>query len=339
MSLLLIPAYGLAATHIVPDHQPSIAQAIAAAADGDSILLRAGVYHEHSLVIAKSLCIRGETGSQSGVTIDADSEGRVFTAESGDWTFVLEDLTITGGNATEGSGGHGGGADLRCPSEFHNVAIVGNSAFWDGGGVYFGVETSGEFSSCIIEGNHAGRDGGGIYSHDTHFASPIMMSHCLISNNTVQGDGGGLHINSGIRLQNCTIVGNAATNGAGVYIWFSGDSPSVPAFTQCIIYDNQGEGIDCASCVALLACNDVFGNENGDYVGFAMSPEGSSGNFSADPRFCGSSGREFFLKDDSPCAEGMHPDGWACDQIGAYGLDCEGTPVQPTAWSTLKRMY
>lgn len=384
---------GIAAI-VVPDDQPSIAQAIAAATDGDSILLRGGVYFEHSLVIAKSLYISGESGSRSNVVIDARSEGRIFFGEYGDWVFRLENLTLTGGLASSEIGGIGGAVEIHCPGEFRNVVIIGNSAHWgaggiwsgrslylvdsvikdnnalyqglsgstgglflegqchlqdvlienntsanDCGGVCLGSALEGELSSCTITNNHAGRDAGGVYSYDTHVFHSLIMTDCLISNNSAGRNGGGVYINSDLAVVRCTIVNNTAENGAGLYLYYIWDYPSIPALSQNIVFGNNGVGVDCVGCVAVLGCNDVYGNSLSDYRGFASDPNSSGGNFSADPQFCGFSSNDFTLESDSPCAEGMHPTDDDCGRIGAFPIGCSGTATRESTWSYLKSLY
>jgi hypothetical protein len=68
--------------------------------------------------------------------------------------------------------------------------------------------------------------------------------------------------------------------------------------------------------------------------------EGSHGNFSADPLFCGSAAGHVHLMPDSPCLTAP-----SCGLIGALGEGCTsatgvaGQPVEETSWGAVKSMF
>jgi hypothetical protein len=70
----------------------------------------------------------------------------------------------------------------------------------------------------------------------------------------------------------------------------------------------------------VLACCDVFGNVDGDYLGMD-DPTGQNGNISADPYFCDAESGIFTLAQYSPCLPEHNDCGVL---IGAYGEGCEG---------------
>ena len=94
---------------------------------------------------------------------------------------------------------------------------------------------------------------------------------------------------------------------------------------------------DAAS--ATLACCDVYGNAGGDWIGCIADQYGTSGDFSAGPKFCDSNSGNFMLCENSPCASGHHPQGADCGLIGASGVGCGPTAVECTTWGRIKAVF
>lgn len=62
------------------------------------------------------------------------------------------------------------------------------------------------------------------------------------------------------------------------------------------------------------------------------------GNFSADPLFCGVG--NYYIREDSPCAPGNHPDGYNyCGQIGPLPVGCGTVKTKSATWGEVKAMY
>lgn len=76
-----------------------------------------------------------------------------------------------------------------------------------------------------------------------------------------------------------------------------------------------------------VICSNIYGNMGGDWVGSIAGQNGSGGNMSEDPLFCGDLNPEatLTLASDSPCAEDANP---ACGQIGALGVGCVVSGVE-----------
>ena len=78
----------------------TVADAIAAASDGDTIIVTGGadnIQTESNIIVNKSLTIQGD----GDATIDAAGASRVFTVDNGTSNIInvaIEELTITGGN-------------------------------------------------------------------------------------------------------------------------------------------------------------------------------------------------------------------------------------------------
>ena len=220
--LIRIDSGGL--TLRVPEDHLSIAEAIDAAVDGDTIEIAAGTYLEHSLECSKSIAVLGATNPDGSpaVTIDAQQQGRVLLLEGGGASppglpglMVLENLVITGGD---------GGIRIRgCRPIIRNCTITQNaSAIAPGGGVL--ASNAGEgtpwnqthpvFIDCLISGNSAG-DTAGVSISDDGFGQgcSATLGNCIITDNTpLQGGIGGIH-NAGIG--SVTLVGSIVCGNEG----------------------------------------------------------------------------------------------------------------------------
>jgi hypothetical protein len=69
------------------------------------------------------------------------------------------------------------------------------------------------------------------------------------------------------------------------------------------ILAGNGLAVDCfvVSDLPALACCDVYGNTQGDWVGCLAGGEGVDGNFTADPLFCDPENGDYSLDAVSPC--------------------------------------
>lgn len=96
-----------------------------------------------------------------------------------------------------------------------------------GGGIY---SLGGYISHCHVTGNTTKRDYGGAGIHTT--SGGTIVDNCLIGNNTSATKGGGIYGSAGTFV-NCTIVGNTAQQGGGVF----GTSANLKLH-NCIIQGN-----------------------------------------------------------------------------------------------------
>ena len=105
VATLILAGTSFAATINVPGDQPTIAAAISASSNGDTIAIAAGTYNEHSLNTGGKAITIGSASGNLDVTIDANGGGSVFMLESGEGSgTVIQDLVITGGDAQQGAG-------------------------------------------------------------------------------------------------------------------------------------------------------------------------------------------------------------------------------------------
>ncbi|NEQ37992.1 MAG: DUF4347 domain-containing protein [Okeania sp. SIO3I5] len=168
--------------------------------------------------------------------IDAGGEtgigDRVFHVLS-DAALQLENIEVTGGFVTNGSGGGisnsgtisinnstisgnledflsdgGGGIYNTGTANITNSTISDNSAFY-GGGIY--NTGTANISDSIISGNFSNTAGGGILNH----YGTVTISNSNISGNSADFDGGGIQNSGTANISDSTISDNSAGVGGG----------------------------------------------------------------------------------------------------------------------------
>jgi len=168
----------------VPADQPTIQQAIAAAQNGDTVLVGPGTYTENIDFQGKAITVTS-SGGASVTTIDGGNKATVVSFHTAEGpNSVLSGFTITNGT-----------------SSFEGAGIFINSA-------------SPTIENNTITANH-GCQGNGIA---VAFASPVIKNN-TISNNTATtcsgGDGGGISVRGtgSVQILNNTITGNQIPGG------------------------------------------------------------------------------------------------------------------------------
>jgi hypothetical protein len=115
----------------------------------------------------------------------------------------------------------------------------------------------------------------------------------------------------------------------------------VDVVSSILAFAPTGEPVVCVGeSAATLACSDVYGNVDGDWVGCIASQLATSGNFSLDPVFCSRAAGDYSLKAVSPCAP---ENSGTCGLVGALEVDCgavsAGSGVESSSWGRIKSLY
>ena len=292
----------------------------------------------------------GLSGDGGGILCDLSSSPR------------LANCTFFGNVATGTYVGYGGGMccyNYSSPT-LANCTFSGNQAYWSGGGMCC-FDSFPTLTACTFSENQSNNFGGGLEC----FASSPTLMDCTFSSNQAYGYGGGMSCwySSSPTLTDCTFSGNESGYGGGMSCWYSSSptltnctfssnqahavgggmscSDSSPSFTNCIIaFSQPGRAVYCedATSSPALTCCDVYGNAGGDWVGCIADQYGVNGNFSEDPLFCGDLNPDepYTLHSDSPCAPEDNPE---CGLIGAWGVACGLTAVEPVSWGAIKGMF
>ncbi len=127
LSCTLLPMLAVAQSTLhVPSEYSTIAAAVAAASDGDTVEIAAGTYYEHNLTIPQSMTLRGAVADSGAVVIDAQEMGRHFHMYNLASGVVFENLCLINGRISQG----GGSMYIRyTPVQLDNCDFINNSGY------------------------------------------------------------------------------------------------------------------------------------------------------------------------------------------------------------------
>jgi len=227
---------------------------------------------------------------------------------------TIDGFTIVGGDAAgKGDDGKGGGMlNIEVNPILRNLRFRINHAVLGGGAIY-SVRANVVIERCVFEENTTPAAGGAIWddsgvltltrsvfrsnqAEDVQFGGAGLyvfngqatIENALFASNVSTGKGGAvLGESSSVRLTNCTLSRNSASQGGGVM----GLNGAMFTVQNSIIYDNQPDAI--------------VGTFAATYSDF----EGSMGpgrNIASDPMFADAAGGDYELTEGSPCVDAAH---------------------------------
>lgn len=226
--------------------------------------------------------------------------GGIATTTSGFSAITISDSTITGNTAAY----DGGGMYLIAPnSSVRRCAITGNSGRF-GGGIYNEPTSAGplEISHSVISGNSAGM-GGGIAAYG-FLVGQVLISNCLIHDNQGADTGGGVWIyGSNTVIQNSTVVSNRLTNPLG-YAQGSAFNFAQAQVTvvNSIVWGNQTHTGATTNQVMLQSGGNIIPSYSDIQDPYWSALTGSH-NINQDPRFVDTAADNFRLQPNSPCID------------------------------------
>jgi hypothetical protein len=326
------------ATFLVPEQHARIQDAIDLASSADTVLVGAGTYRERLSIRLKAVVLRSRDGADV-TTIQGDHNGNVVTVNEVGRNCIIEGFTITGGGAN------------------HPDSV--------GAAIYLNQYASPTIQRCRLTGNRA-RQGGGVAGF--FFCEPLVRE-CWISENL----GGAVAFELGsadmgttwAEVENCVIVNNTgfgvfSLRGARTWVrnctiaFNVGDAIRSQEISRmrvfnCVLAHNGGAGViryDATACYT-LGCNDVYNNNDGNYLGASPGDPcfggRGSGDVSVEPCFQNAAADNYHLQMNSPlCA--LRGTG-SCGVLGAYDDPCSPNPgqcvvtVEPASWGAVKSLY
>ncbi len=227
----------------------TIQEAVNAAANGNDIYVRAGVYSPVS--VNKALSFYG--GYEGVTTIDGQNQdgwygfhisntsvniyGFMITRTKASAIHSLNSsLTVSNTIFTANPGIQGGGIAIfnGGGATISNCIFTGNSASFYGGAIYAYGSITGPITinNSTFTNNHANHEGGAIYSSAA--TTPLVFNNCTFTNNSSDYLGGAIYSQSSLTLTNSTFTGNSGTQGGGA-IYNTGSS----AITGCTFSGNS----------------------------------------------------------------------------------------------------
>ncbi len=255
VAIPLLSTISLAATIYVPDDHPTIQDAINGAADGDSIIVRAGTYVERIDFLGKTIALQSEAGPKATV-IDGSQAGSVVTFQTGEEPdSVIDGFFITNGTGTTMNMG---GTDYTC-----------------GGGIFCHSSSPTIINNIVSRNQAVGSSsyamGGGIMLYD----SSSLVAHNTISRNVVPDSptyasyGGGLACWFG-----APTVTNNELDENRVFSWYIPGGEAVYCHQSDLIFTNNsvtGHPVPVLGAIMIsltrfhIADNTVQGNGSGIY--------------------------------------------------------------------------
>ncbi len=318
---LLIPLFSQAATFVVSTGE-DLAEILAMATAGDSVLVEAGQYVANELVMPLGVVLAALSQTPDQFPVLYTSAGKTIlvcenlTADTRVEGIVFKQITPP----MEKLPRRGGGVyTLNAAVQFENCSFLDLMAVY-GGAVYCDSGAAPVFTRCYFDANLSEGAGGAI---NVVRGQDLLVDHCLFTRNVASGGGSVLNaaLGASVRIINCTIDGNGQPNSADITAW---DAQLIEIGNSILTESSGRFSLSDYSSTPQVHCSDVFGNLEGDWIGSLVDQADQDGNISLWPMYCGadSPNSPYDLDHESPCTALANP---SCGSMGTMGIGCENS--------------
>lgn len=148
------------------------------------------------------------TGNAGGITVSGNDGVRVFYVNSSG-PVTLRGLTVARGRSIYGAGCATAGTGL---TQLEQCTVLGNTATNGSGGLDVDINAKMTLLNCTITQNSANFGGGVAMNNDT---STLVMRHCTVTGNAGTLCCGGLVARGSVTVESCIIAGNTGPGPLG----------------------------------------------------------------------------------------------------------------------------
>lgn len=326
----------------------NLADAVAAAVNGDVIQIEPGVYPT-SILIEKSLTILG-LGDADDVVLDGQDQ-RILLLQ-GEEEVVLQNLTLRNGAADSGGAVFSWqGMDLLV----EDCQFIDNRTTYGGGAIEARSATGSlVLRRCLFEDNYAAHHAGGVA---VMFGIDCEVDECRFYLNRAGEMAGGFTANQAghVDIHHSVFGMNSGAEMGAIYVVFCNDN----TIRNCTVWGTVAGGhaailvhdgvldlhhtIVGATAIGAgverfdggwlnSSCNIYWDNDLGDIIGGSLGED----EWHEDPQLCDPLGFDF-----APCDESFAVVGTDCGLIGALTGNCPCGPVraEPMAWGAVKALF
>ncbi|MEQ8763363.1 MAG: right-handed parallel beta-helix repeat-containing protein [Planctomycetota bacterium] len=284
---LTLPAFG--SDIRVPQDHPTIQAAIAAAINGDTVLVDPGTYTENIDFQGKAITVRSTRGP-SVTIIDGGASGPVVTFANFEGSgSVIDGFTIRNGKSDDIGGVFGGGVScFKASPTIVNNTITGNISDI-GGGISIYYSSHPYVANNVIVDNQSTAGGAGAGIGINALSDPVIKNN-LIARNVGPGLGGAINVlfNCSPQIINNTITQNSGGTGGAINVFAA--SPTV---WNSILWNNSPDEV--YELGGSGSSTITYTTVQGGYPGV--------GNLSNDPSFIDPVLGDFRLDCASPCID------------------------------------
>lgn len=252
-----------------------INEAIDAASNGDTVLVRAGTYLDAETINTdgKAITIRGEDGAANTIVDGFASPQSIMVIDSGEGSgTVIEGLTLQGGDDTTGGALQIVGTTTS--PVIRDCVFRFNTTTFDGSAVHVtapspSTNARARFEDCIFENNTATGQAVSGNIDATFFASRVntTLVRCIFRNNTaLAGAGIGINLCPGATVLDCEFETNDNGRDGTVYV-ASSSNVEIRGSVFTRNTGNGGPAVYVENSTVLISRCELLGNTSGNLGG------------------------------------------------------------------------